>query len=103
MSKQVFVSYSPIGQSFGSDSGILAKTAKKVFDVLAASKPITGLTRSPLDGVKVTIADGDVGADFGTAAAQGIKDSGGMVGGSYKANMIDQFGVVTELVIVQPV
>lgn len=103
MAKQVFVSFSPIGQAFGSDSGLLAKTAKKVFDVLVASKPITGLNRSPLDGVKVTIADGDVGADFGTAVAQGVKDSGGMVGGSYKANQIDSAGVVTELVIVQPV
>lgn len=101
MAKQVFVSFSPIGQDTGCDSGLLAKTAKKVYDVLGASKPITALHRSPLDTMKVTIADGDVGADFGTAVAQGVKDSGGPTSG-YKANQIDNVGAVTELVIVQP-
>jgi len=102
MAKQVFVSYSPIGQAFGSDSGILAKTAKKVFDVLGTPRAITGLVRSPLDGVKVTIGDAEVSADFATAAAQGIKDSGGPTSG-YKANDMTSAGVISELVIVQPV
>lgn len=102
MAKQVFVSYSPIGQGAGSDAGILAKTAKKVFDVLATPRAITGLARSPLDGLKVTIGDAEVSLDFANAAAQGIKDSGGPLSG-YRASDLTSAGVVTDLAITQPV
>ena len=100
MAKQIFVSFPPIGQQFGSDARILERAAKKVFDAVGAH-PVTGLWRSPLGGAKATVDDGDSSQDTANALAQGVKDSGGPSTG-YKAQEIDSAGVVTDLVAPAP-
>lgn len=101
MAKQIFVSFPPIGQQFGTDARVLERTAKKVFDAVG-SKPVTGLWRSPLGGMKATVADGDSSQNTADALAQGVKDSGGPSTG-YRAQEVNSAGVVTDLVAPAPV
>lgn len=96
MAKQIVVSFTPrIGHSSGSDSLLLERLSKRVFDAVG-SHPATGTFGSPCSGVKAVVDDGDVSQDAANALAAGVKDIIG-AGRTYKASAISSVGVITEL------
>jgi hypothetical protein len=102
MAKQIIVTMNTrIGRSSDSDSILLERISKRVFDAVG-SHAATGTFSSPCGGAKAIVDDGDVSQDAANAVAQGIKDVVG-AGRTYKASEISALGVITELVAPVPV
>jgi hypothetical protein len=101
--KQIVVAFTPlIGQGAGTDSLLLERISKKVFDAVGSQAACGTFGASGCGGAKAVVDDADVSQDAANAIAQGVKDVIG-AGRTYSAQQIDSAGVVTGLTAPVPV